>query len=359
MKIVFVLPSYSKNPVGGFKIVFEYANRFVQHGIDVTIVFDCKNVGMNHKLCPSIIKKLYSYFLVWKYPRWFQLDPRIHKVSAYHGITDKIIPNSDAICATAVSTAKEVASLSPEKGKKFYLIQGFENWGTWSEAAVKETYCLGMINIVVAKWLEQVVSRTGASCALIPNGIDFNVFNIDKPIVHRNQPIVSMLYHKQPQKGTKYGIQALQILKGKYPDLKAILFGVPLRPHDLPEWIDYVHKASPEQLRKIYNASSIYLSPSLEEGFGLTGAEAMACGAAYVSSDSGGVHEYTIEGRNVLLSPPKDVGGLVENVSYLIENDNERIRLAKNGYNDIQRLSLDYSVKKFEDLLKFNLSNRK
>lgn len=90
---------------------------------------------------------------------------------------------------------------------------------------------------------------------------------------------------------------------------------------------------------------------SVAEAFGLTGAEAMACGAAYVSSDYGGVHEYATDGRNVLLSPPKDIDGLVSHVSYLFEHPEERIRLAENGYNDIQAFSWEKALDKFEKVL--------
>ena len=78
----------------------------------------------------------------------------------------------------------------------------------------------------------------------------------------------------------------------------------------------------------------------------------MACGAAYVASDYGGVHEYTTDGRNVLLSAPKDVDGLVEHVAYLFDHDDKRIALAKQGYEDIQRLDWNKSVDKFENVMK-------
>lgn len=76
----------------------------------------------------------------------------------------------------------------------------------------------------------------------------------------------------------------------------------------------------------------------------------MACGCAYVSSDYGGVHEYTVNGRNVLLSLPRDVNGLVKNVSYLIENDIERINIAKAGVEDIKTLDWKNNIEKLEEI---------
>lgn len=355
MKLTFVLEGYPKYPVGGIKMVFEYANRFIARNHEVSIVFDCSKGARNHQEIPTFFRKICYKLLIWYYPKWFVLNPKIHKICAYTGINSQELPDADFVCATAVWTADDVAKLSINKGKKLYFIQGFENWGSWTADAVKKTYRLGMKNIVIAKWLQKIVRDSGADCVLIPNGIDFNVFNIDIPIVSRKGHTVSMLYHKQLHKGSVYGIAALKELKRRYPDLQATLFGVPQRPDNLPSWVQYIQKATQTQLRQVYNQSKIYLCPSIKEGFGLTGAEAMACGCAYVASDYGGVHEYATDGRSVLLSPPKDVEGLVEHISYLFDHDDERIKLAQHGYEDIQTLDWNRSVDKFEAVLKDSL----
>ena len=352
MRITFILPGYSKNPIGGFKMVFEYANRFVNRGHEVFVVFDCSEGAANHNELPGFMKYICYNLLVWHYPRWFSLNRKVHKICAYYGVNHKEIPDADIVCATAVSTAQKVADLDMNKGKKIYFIQDFENWEGWTAEAVKDTYRLGLKNIVIAKWLEKIVRNSGADCVLIPNGIDFDIFNIDTSIPSREGHTISMLYHDQVHKGSKYGIEALKRLKNRYPDLQVTLFGIPQRPQLLPQWILYIQNATQSQLRKIYNQSKIYLCPSIKEGFGLTGAEAMACGAAYVASDYGGVHEYTEEGRNVLLSVPRDVNGLVKNISYLFDHDEERIKLAQNGYKDIQKLDWNRAVDKFEKVMK-------
>lgn len=351
-RISFVLPGPSVYPIGGYKMVFEYANRLSDRGHHVNIIFNCSPGVRNHPQIPSIIKFLYCYIGVWYFPKWFILNKNVHKVCAYKDLIYTNIPDADFICATAISTVDSVMKLPRTKGKKLYFIQGFENWGKWTTEQVKETYKLGMINIVVTKWLKKIVNQSGAECFVIPNGIDFNVFNIDNPITERNKYVISMLYHNNEIKGSKYGIEALIQLKKIFPQLQVILFGIPKRPKDLPLWMRYIHNATEGQLRYIYNQSSIYLCPSIKEGFGLTGAEAMACGAAYVASDFGGLHEYVEEGRNVLLSAPKDVEGIIKNISYLFNNDEQRIQMAKNGYQDIQKLNWNLSVDKFEALMK-------
>ena len=75
------------------------------------------------------------------------------------------------------------------------------------------------------EYAREPFKNAGADCILIPNGIDFNTFNLDIPIRKRRNHVISMLYHVAPHKGAKYGIKALQQLKAIYPDLEAFLFG--------------------------------------------------------------------------------------------------------------------------------------
>lgn len=351
MKISFVLPGVSRVPVGGFKMVFEYANRLSNRGHEITLIYNCSSGMKRNQNIPRLIKWFYYHLGTYCFPTWFKLNPCIKKICRCGSLSHSDLPDSDMICATAIDTAYAILNLPVSKGKKIYFIQDYENWNGWTDDQVRKSYCLGMQNIVIAKWLQKIVKESGSDSILIPNGIDFDIFNLDVPIAKRRQPIISMLYHTGSYKGSKYGIEALVKIKNLYPDLQAILFGTPKRPQNLPGWIHYVQNATQEQLRKIYNQSLIYLCPSIKEGFGLTGAEAMACGAAYVASDYGGVHEYAEQGRNVLLSAPRDVDGLVKNLIDLLNHDDKRIMLARNGYNDIKKLDWNKAVDHFENVM--------
>ena len=112
MRLTLVLPGYSKAPIGGFKMVFEYANRFVARGHEVSILFDCSSGAKHHKEIPVFFRNLCYKFLVWNYPKWFALSPKIHKICAYTGINDQEFPDADFVCATAVGTANDVVKLS-------------------------------------------------------------------------------------------------------------------------------------------------------------------------------------------------------------------------------------------------------
>lgn len=350
MKITFCLPQPGNNPIGGYKVVYEYANRLVERGYDITIVYDCNHLYYKDK---SDIKRLLKILI--KYNRrksWFILDNKVKIRYALHGLENKIIPNADCIVATAIETAKPILKLSMKKGKKIYLIQDIENW-RMSNDEVNETYKMPFKKIVISDWIKRRVDQYSETPAyLIRNGLDFENLKINVPIEKRNPHTVAMLYHALEHKGSVYGLEALLRLKKEVPDLQAFVFGAPDRPENLPDWINYTQRATARQVCDIYNSAAIFMCPTINEGFGLTGAEAMACGCALVSTDYAGAREYAIENKNAILCPTKDANALCAAMKYLMENEPERLRLAYNGNTDIQKLNWKDAVDKFEDVLR-------
>ena len=210
------------------------------------------------------------------------------------------------------------------------------------------------MNIAVSKWLKnKVMEISKKQCIYISNPIDLDKFYIEIP-VEKRQLQISMLYHKQERKGTIYGLEVIKELHKKYPNIKFTLFGFPKRSDDIPSWIEYCQNANTECLRKIYNHSIIFLCPSLVEGYGLTGAESMACGCALVSTETLGVFDYAEHGINSMLSPPKDVEGMINNVSILIENPKLRIKIAHAGAKSIKGKTWEKAVEQFNRVINNN-----
>lgn len=342
-KITFCLPMMTKGPVGGHKVVFEFANRLVSEGLNVTLLFNVSGLFRKYHF-PKYMRLKIGRRKVKKGPIWFELDERIEKKCTLK-FNNRSVADSDFVVATAVGTAKEVSGLD-KRYKKLYFIQGYETWDM-TPGEVEKTYCLGMKNLVISKWLKEKVDRTsGKNSILIPNALDFTKLGIDVPIEKRNPHIIAMLYHENPGKGSRYCFEIIEKLYTKYDDLQVQMFGIPERPKTLPECVQYTQKADVVQLKKIYNTSAIFISCSINEGFGLTGAESMACGCALVSFANGGVLEYA-DKTNAYLSPIKDVNKMYENIVYLFENNEQRIKIAKKGYSDIQKRTWEKTMQLF------------
>lgn len=347
MKITFCLPSILKVPAGGFKIVFEYANRLAQRGHSVTIVFLSDTHFVRVK--PLFLKKILSYFKLIGYPNWFKLSKKI-KIIATPYLDGRDFPKSDIVFATSARTAPIIASLNKEKGIGCYFVQDFENW-SMSDEKVVSTYQLGLRVITIAQWLEKLIKeKAGVDAFTISNPIDLDKFFVQKKIEERSPYEIAMLYHEGKHKGVDIAFKALDLVREKYPQIHLNLFGVYEFNKNL-SWVSYTHQANDKDLLKIYNRSSIFLCASSIEGFGLTGAESMACGCTLVSTDYQGVFEYAIDQKNALLSPVNDPQKLSDNIIKLIEDSHLRTKLAFRASEDIKSLSWDHAIDKLETFL--------
>ncbi|MEO8209068.1 MAG: glycosyltransferase family 4 protein [bacterium] len=350
MTINFILPFAGNKPIGGFKIIYEYANRLSERGHKVNLIHPSytfkENIFNNSKYFISYYyrKLSQSYF-----PDWFELNKNVN-VMWIRSIENRYIPDADVLIASAWRTAKCSSSLDPNKGKKFYFIQGYETWNG-PEDEVNETWRLPYRKIVISKWLKEIAETMGEKADYIPNGLDFGEFGIDINPKDRNPNKVMMLYNELKFKGCDSGISAMIELKKRVSDLQAVLFGVPERPDTLPGWIEYHKSPDRKLLRRLYNESAIFISPSLTEGFGLTSAEAMMCGSALAASFTGGHKEFAIEKETALTFEPGNVNQIIEKVLFLINDNDLRIGLAMQGNKFIQKFTWEKAVNSFEKVL--------
>jgi len=358
MKLTFVLSGFARTPSGGWKIVYSYANYLAEKGHKVRIVHTLrlrrKNMDIWNKLVRLAFWFIVNLFRTTK-PAWFKISPQVKSLVVLD-LNDRHIPSGGAVIATACSTAEYVNNLNSDKGTKFYFIQDYENWVIENEK-VDATFKLPLKKIVISTWLERMLmDKNEKAIARIPNGLNFDVFRIIKPIETRFPARIGMMYSISKRKGSKDGIEALEIVRGKLTQLQAIFFSVFPRNPEIPSWVEYWRNPSPSQLLDIYNSCSIFISPSLVEGWGLPLAEAMACGCAVVSTDNKGAEEFVIDQETGLISEVKDPKDLAEKIIKLIEDQPLRKKLAQNGANFIRRFDLKESAKKFEEAILSNLN---
>lgn len=351
MNITFVLPGAGIRPIGGMKVVYEYANHLVSRGHDVSIVhpaileIDTPWSDKPRKMVRYVQRRVDKSYLP---KNWFNLDPRV-RILWVKSLKEKFIPNADVIVATAWPTAEWVAGYAADKGRKYYLIQHYETW-SGPEDRVRRTWVLPLKKIVIAKWLKDIAADLGQKSVYIPNGLNFSCFGLDVPIEDRNHKSVMMLYHDQAWKGSHDGIQAMSKVRELHPDLKVTMFGVP-NGCGLPEWIEYHRMPDQKRLRWLYNQSAIFLAPSWSEGWGLPATEAMMCGCALVATDIGGHQEFAKNNVTALLAKAKDSQSLAEAVLRLIKEADKLQVLARAGNAYIQQFTWKRACDLLEDLL--------
>jgi glycosyltransferase involved in cell wall biosynthesis len=343
-KINFVLPALSTKPGGGTKIMYEYANRFSLKGYDVTVIHSIKRPFKKART-PLWLRHL--LLRLKKKQTWFTFSPNV-KTKLVKEITDAHMPDADVVISTWWQMTYAVADLSDHKGKKFNFIQDYEIW-TGQEERVKESYKLGVQNIVIAKYLADLVTKiSGQTPIHIPNAIDTGVFKLEMPIAERDPYSVIMLYSEEPRKGSSFGLEALMKVKEKCASLSVTFFSTFKRPLSLPDWI--IFEQRPNNLPELYNRHAIFISPSIGEGWALPPAEAMACGCAVVCTNIGGHHDYAINNETAILVEPRDVEYMADSILRLINEPDIHKRLSSNGHSNItSQFGWDSSVKKMED----------
>lgn len=351
-KISFILPSTGNVPIGGFKIVYEYANRLSERGHKVVLIHVHRKIRTS-----NLLKKAYIFFELNKLKllnsfgpdNWITIHKNINSIIIPY-LDNKYIPDADAIFATEYTTAKPVMTFDIQKGKKCYFIQSLETW-LGNEEEVIETWKYPLKKIVISKWLKQYAENLGVEAEYIPNGLDFEKFSINNNPEDRDPFSILMLYHENEVKGSIFGLNALFKLKRKYNNLNVDLFSVYKKNRSIPDWINYYHLPSQEELSKLYNKASIFISPSLFEGFPLPPAESMMCGCALIATRIGGHMEYCIDNETALLVPVKDSESIFQKADYLLLNDNIRKQIARNGNLFIQRFTWEASIEKFSSFI--------
>jgi glycosyltransferase involved in cell wall biosynthesis len=348
--ITFLLPAVATAPVGGYKVVFEYANRLVADGYSVNIVFTASYFFLEQSLflkSKSIARYIFFSLTRGYQPyHWFDLNRRV-KLHWVKTLNEYHTPKSDIYIATAAQTAIYLNDYKKVNDKnKFYLVQGYESW--IGEERFLSTLRLSLNKITISTHLYKAIANQGQSADLIYNGFDFSYFKKSVNYDMKNKFKVSMLYHSNPLKGCDDGIMALKIVKKKFPQLKACFFGTPKRPLNLPVWIEYFQTPNKEIHNDIYNESAIFIGPSHSEGFCLTPPEAMQCGCAVVCTDIGGYADVCKHEITALVSHVKDIEALAQNIIRLIEDDELRFRISEKGYENIKQFTWERAYSQFK-----------
>ena len=149
-----------------------------------------------------------------------------------------------------------------------------------------------------------------------------------------------------PHKNLNRLIDAFEILKVKYPELCLVLAGKKndnylnieknVKERGLKDVI-FTDFISEGQLRWLYENCAAYIFPSLSEGFGLPGLEAMVHGAPVVSSNAACLPE--VYGDAAMYFDPKDIDNMADVINKVLSDENLREEMIKKGYTQVAKYS--------------------
>ena len=354
MRVSFVLPKLYDHPIGGYKVHYQYANALAAMGHEVTLVHPTADRGR-----PRLTDWAFYAAAKMRARRehgipisWITFEPGIRSV-LIPALSSRHLPVADVTVLTAWQTAERTKDAAPQAGILAQIVYDYEFWMSDAKVRPRLEAALGRRDVrqiatsgVVAGMLREI----GATpVATVNAGLNEGEFGVDAPIDGRDRVIVFPC-RLEVAKDVSTAIAAAKLILREEPRVTIECFGqTPRVP--LPPGMTSRGRISHAELRALYNRASIFLLTSRYEGWGLPVAEAMACGAAVISTACGGVEDFLEDERNGLLVPIGDPHAMAGAALGLLSDETTRVRLATTGAHDAAQMSVQRSSEQLEQVL--------
>ncbi len=203
--------------------------------------------------------------------------------------------------------------------------------------------------IVPSQWMAEQVQRShlwqDRPLTVIPIGLDTTVF---KPInktaardllnLPADQTVIlfgAMYAGSDRNKGYSQLCDALNQLKLPREKTSLAIFGMSAPNADDPPLPYQAHWAGilrdPYTLAALYSAADVMVMPSLQESFGQTASEALACGTPVVAFDTSGLKDIVDHQTNGYLAKPFDPSDLAAGIEWVLANRERHQKLSQAG----------------------------
>jgi glycosyltransferase involved in cell wall biosynthesis len=165
------------------------------------------------------------------------------------------------------------------------------------------------------------------------------------------------------RKGRHYLPAAFEQIAARHPEAILTIGGTGLSAEairssfspDLRERVQVLPRVSRAEQIQVFGEHSIFLFPSLSEGFGFALLEAMSLGLAAVTTQTGLTGDYLEDRRHAMIVPPSSALHLARAVSLLIEDSELRLRVAVEGQAMARTFTVERTVSAYERaFLKWN-----
>jgi GT2 family glycosyltransferase/glycosyltransferase involved in cell wall biosynthesis len=291
---------------GGHRDIFEHLNRLAARGHDTAL------------------------YTLGGPPDWFPLDVPVHSFDDYHELSNALAEVDAIKVATWWMTAVPVWRASIVRGIPVYFVQDIETsyYPDHERArhAVLDSYRPEFRYMTISSWNRDRLRELGLDAELIPPGIDLDTF---RPLAaaRRREDMVLALGRSNPLKNLPLTLDAWRALAEPRPEL--CMFGIEPELAEDPG-MSYVVSPDDERVNELLNAATVFVQTSRHEGFALPPLEAMATGAAVVSTDAHGNRDFCRDGVNCLMPEPS-TAAVSEAIALLLADPDLRARLGRAG----------------------------
>ena len=211
--------------------------------------------------------------------------------------------------------------------------------------------------IANSSWLSQKIGEhTGRKIPICLNAIDHDLFIMPDQKPKHDGKIVILSYggRNAKWKGIQDAAESIRKAKELVSNIEWRVFGDSLLPPQNPiaqyTPLGYI---TGDDLRRAYSEADIMLCPSWYESFPLYPLEAMACGAAVISTPFG-TEDYLCHLQNGYVVPPRNTDLMSAALVLLCKDTQLRRRLSHQGAVNAKQFTWNKSVKQMASLIGFN-----
>lgn len=210
---------------------------------------------------------------------------------------------------------------------------------------------------------KQIEEYTGIKPLVLPYAIDTELFkpqikdiSLKEELGINNEIVIITVCRLVGWKGVQYSIKAIgKLIKEGY-FIKYLIIGDGEEKENLEKLasdlnitknVIFLGSINNTNLPKYYSIADIAVFPSIaNETFGISIAEAMACGVPVISTNVGGIPEVVANAG--FLVPPKNEISIADKIKFLIENPAIKQEISIRGRNRIvEKFSWDKILNKF------------
>ena len=323
---------------GGSKIILEYANRLAKKGHKINIVtYDEK-------------------------PAWYPLLDKVNfiRVPKEEDIIN-YIPNSDVVVPTSWKCIRK--AIESNKGPVAFFEQGgshlfeLEKLSDRKKEVVKDRMKLPPFIYTVSQYsAEKIKEIYGKASSIIYNALESKVFYPRKK-ERENEDISITIVGSEDFKFKNIGeiLEVIRVLKEKY-QIK-LNWITQTKPTINKEGKEAIINPPQKVIGDVLRDTDIYICNSEYEAFGLPTLEAMTCGAAVITTDTGGMRDFVVDGENALVIKHHDKDDMKEKIEMLINDRDLLHRIARSGIQTASRFCWDNTIcdmeKYFREISKY------
>lgn len=202
----------------------------------------------------------------------------------------------------------------------------------------------------LADFVAQDMHYPREQITIVRNPIDPNVFSPEGPKALAADGKLKVLFvgRLEERKGIGDLVNAIPKVVKQFPSVRFVIIGDDtnnakgqrsvlaelkdsLHQNNCIQHVEFINRIPLIELPNYYRSADISIVPSVYDNSPYTCLEAMSCGLPVIGTSGGGTKEYIVNGESGVIIPPRDPEAIADALLNLLQNEQERKRLAANA----------------------------